>query len=426
MTTYDKQLLDDPDMVLPVFENSILQIPLSILNHYGETDAVNALQLDIGDSLAESSQVIFMLIDGLGHNATNAFESVTLFDQIRNTSLYTKISTVFPSSTAPATVAAQSGMLPVEHELLEWNIYDHCSHSVISTLPYTSVDASKELERNESVLFNGATLFEQLHPMSVLSYYFTPEAYSDSFFSGIISKGATLVPYGDRHDLQVKITDLLASHAGERVFYYVYWDEFDKAEHEAGPLSMEAERALQEVSDGFLTSFITQLPPHLSDQVSLIVSADHGQVPINPEQTIYLNELDHYLLDAYTIDEVTQTFIPPTGGTRDVFLSVKNDRVDEIAKRLSDDLKDVARVYVLTPEVKRLLFGTAEMSQSFLARLGNILILPTDYHTVWYRYDVNRYLSLKGDHGGLSEGEMYVPLILGTISALSAALQRSN
>jgi hypothetical protein len=57
-------------------------------------------------------------------------------------------------------------------------------------------------------------------------------------------------------------------------------------------------------------------------------------------------------------------------------------------------------------------FGPPPMSDFFLKRVGNLVILPHGNQTVWW-YEKGKFEQrLHGIHGGLSRQEMEIPLCL--------------
>ncbi|MBV9126051.1 MAG: phosphodiesterase, partial [Planctomycetes bacterium] len=57
-------------------------------------------------------------------------------------------------------------------------------------------------------------------------------------------------------------------------------------------------------------------------------------------------------------------------------------------------------------------FGTTQPSQTFLARVGNVLILPEPNETVWWHEYSKFAMHFAGHHGGLTPAEMEIPLFV--------------
>jgi hypothetical protein len=57
-------------------------------------------------------------------------------------------------------------------------------------------------------------------------------------------------------------------------------------------------------------------------------------------------------------------------------------------------------------------FGPTQPSREFLARVGNVVILPYQNETVWWFEEGKFDMHFKGHHGGLTPEEMEIPLLL--------------
>jgi hypothetical protein len=90
----------------------------------------------------------------------------------------------------------------------------------------------------------------------------------------------------------------------------------------------------------------------------------------------------------------------------------------DVESYLAQKLAGIASVLKTEDAVRDGLFGVGEPSRKFLRRVGNLMVLPHDAKTVWFRYRKGDSLWLKGHHGGLTEDEMTVPLASGRASEL--------
>ena len=95
----------------------------------------------------------------------------------------------------------------------------------------------------------------------------------------------------------------------------------------------------------------------------------------------------------------------PAGSPRDMFLYIKDERLDEaqafLAKRL-DGKADVVKTDSLIADGY---FGT-EISSRFRERVGNLVILTYRYESVWW-YEKDKFEQKHyGHHGGLTPQEM--------------------
>ena len=137
---------------------------------------------------------------------------------------------------------------------------------------------------------------------------------------------------------------------------------------------------------------------------------------IVPEDTTYLNGFTDVLCNLK--QGKTGKTILPTGGARDVFLHVKEEKLAETQKLLTKKIGNKAKIVETKDALNKGLFGQGEVTREFIERAGNLLILPYRNETVWFEHFTNIKYNPIGQHGGLNEEEMLVPLIVTKLSDL--------
>ena len=138
------------------------------------------------------------------------------------------------------------------------------------------------------------------------------------------------------------------------------------------------------------------------------MTSDHGQVTINPKETVYLNK-DSRILDAFKKSR-NGNMILPSGNVRDVFLWIKDEKREEIIKYIQNTYGKLCRVLKTEDAVGMGLFG--DTGSEFLQRLGNVIILPYKGNTIWYEHIKGEVVEYKGHHGGLTQDEMKIPFAM--------------
>ena len=146
-------------------------------------------------------------------------------------------------------------------------------------------------------------------------------------------------------------------------------------------------------------------------QTLLILTADHGQVEVDPRRTFYLNKMNMHI-EQYLQRNRSGKLLVPAGSARDMFLHVKEDYIDEVVVLLQQRLATIAEVYYTEQLIAQGFFGSSEPSREFLARVGNVVILPYQHETVWWYEEGKFDMHFKGHHGGLTPEEMEIPLLL--------------
>jgi hypothetical protein len=258
-----------------------------------------------------------------------------------------------------------------EHGLYEWNVYEPALGEVVTPIRY----------EDPRPFIDGATFYERLR---VPSTVFHPAAFSPSSYDRVFTAGARLRPFARLAEGIDGFFDALADGG----YAYLYWDAIDATGHRRGPDSPEFDAAAADALDR-LESGLRSVQDAL-----LLVTADHGQVTVDPEQVDYLDELWPDLGPL-----LTQR---PAGSARDVFLHTA--AAEEVAAGLAARLEGRADVRLVADMVADGLFGT--VGPRLRERLADVCVLPVAPRTAWLRSAANLAASFRGHHGGLHPDEV--------------------
>lgn len=365
--------------------------------------------------------VVLFLFDGLGYREWKRQAGKGFFGAMTTRGNVRPISTVFPSTTAAALTTVSTGLTPQEHGLPEWYVYMEEVGAVILTLPFVRAG---EWGRDTLLgamdprdLFDGRTIFRRLRDSGVPSASFASRTLANSAYSRLSRRGANVVPYMSASDLSVSLRRHLETSRGPK-FIYVYWSSVDTLEHAYGPNTDEAGVEASLISHALQEGFLNRLSRGVAKRTLVMATADHGQLNVNPRKTLYLNRF-RKVTDSLN-SSPSGAKIPPWGSARDVYLSVKEDRLSEMETYLSGKLEGVASVLRTDEAVRLGLFGLGRPTRRFLRRVGNLMILPHGRKMVWYRYAKGESLDMKGHHGGLSRDEMTIPFAVARVSDLQS------
>ena len=139
---------------------------------------------------------------------------------------------------------------------------------------------------------------------------------------------------------------------------------------------------------------------------------------INPATTVYLNQ--HNLLRGLRPLLSTNLHgepLVPAGSARDLFLHVKPAALDDAEDLLRRALSSHAMIVRTSELIKDGFFGPANerISQSFLERVGNLVLLPYKGESVYWHERGRFEQRFFGHHGGLTRDEMEIPLLTATL-----------
>ncbi len=413
-----------PGAVMPDYSGYCLSgVPWTILTTLGVKSERPGLPPDAFGSVETSGveNVVLFVFDGLGNREWQRQAGRGFFGAMSARGYVRPISTVFPSTTAAALTTISTGLTPQEHGLPEWYVYMEEVGAVILTLPFVRAG---EWGRDTLLgsmdprdLFDGRTIFRRLRDSGVLSASFASRSLANSAYSRVSRRGAEVVPYISASDLSVSLRRRLETSRGRR-FFYVYWSSVDTLEHAYGPNTDEAGVEASLISHALQEGFLNTLSREVAKRTLVMATADHGQLNVNPRETLYLNR-SRKVMDSLNLSP-SGAKIPPWGSARDAYLSVKQDHLSEVESYLSTKLQGVASVLRTGEAVQLGLFGVGRPTRRFLRRVGNLMILPHGKKTVWYRYEKGESLEMRGHHGGLSRDEMTIPFAVARASHLQS------
>lgn len=378
-----------------------------------------------GCDLSGVTHVVVFLVDGFGHHQwqmyRNRLDVLKAFD---DHGMVRPIDTVFPSSTPVAlTTLNSNGRVPCEHGLIDWWMYVKDIDDIIATLPFKAMgagpaDSLLEAGLSAKTLYNGPTTFEALTAEGIKSRVIIKRGYANSAYSSVAHANAETIAIDDHKDLFVSLAKVITEPSEVPCYTYVYWGNIDETGHTYGLDSDEYNVAVETFFAEF-SHFMGSIDQGTLEEVLYVVTADHGQVNIDPEKTFYLDELEGLEL-LFGVSEHGKTILP-WGGPREVFLSIKPGECDRAARAIHDALGEYVQVIKAQDALEAGLLGKSRVHHPDLySRMGDLIVLPTHAHTVWYRHPSNEPPQLKARHGGLTSQELQIPFAVARASDLAS------
>jgi predicted AlkP superfamily pyrophosphatase or phosphodiesterase len=184
----------------------------------------------------------------------------------------------------------------------------------------------------------------------------------------------------------------------------LYFDKIDAISHEYGPTAPQTEAEIET----FLLMMETYFERIFNGKkrVLFLMTADHGQVEIDPKTTIYMNtHPDFKGVERFIKTNRKGELLVPAGSARDMFMYIHAGMLDEAQGFLAKRFEGRADVVKIEALIHAGYFG-AEVSSRLRERVGNLVILPYRYESVWW-YEKGKYeQKFYGHHGGLTPQEM--------------------
>ncbi len=320
----------------------------------------------------ERERVGVVLLDGFGRRFLERHARHPFLRRLE----VTELTAQFPSTTTAHVTTMHTGGPVGEHGLYEWNVYEPAIDQVIVPLRFQGLDPE--------VLIQGPTLYERLAEAGVRSVVMHPSSFSPSTFDRVSTAGARLAPFASLGQGVAAFVKALADPG----YVYFYWDRIDADGHHHGPASPQFDAAALEALDA-LERGLRTIPGAL-----LLVTADHGQVAVDPARVDYLDELWPPLRGRLRHR--------PAGSARDVFLHT--DATEEVTRELAARLEDRAEVHAVAELVAAGRFGT--VGPRLRARLADVCVLPAAGRMAWLRSAAGVETHFRGHHGGLHPDEV--------------------
>ncbi|MGI0482773.1 alkaline phosphatase family protein [Geminocystis sp. CENA526] len=401
-------------------------IPNTIAGLFDLEQQGRKLPKDTLNALKEKySTVVFFFLDAFGWSFFQQALSMDLpavkrFVNDGNVSL---ITSMFPSTTAVHVHTFNTNIPPSQTGIYEWRMYEKSIDTLISPLMFSTVEdihiKDKDHKRDTLVtrgiakpedIFTVSPYYRFLQTNGITVYDFCPQEFVNSSYNTVVTAEINRIGYesyetGIKHLYEKVFESRKQKEKG--TFIKFYSPLFDSVSHDKGGNSQELNDALKYFFTLLENEFFKPLSQDNGKDVAIILSADHGHIDINPNETIYLDKEMPEIIDYFA---TTNSGIPlyPCGSRRDLFLHVKEEYRQELKRKLSKILEGKAKVFYIEEIMK--LFGDIEVSKRFEENVGNLVILPLGNQGVFLAGENGKYKKGNiGEHGGLSSEEMDIP-----------------
>jgi len=360
----------------------------------------------------EYDAVVLFLVDGFGWCFFEKFQEMPFLRRLATGGTLEKLTSQFPSTTAAHVTTIHTGLPVGESGIYEWFYYEPQVDRIIAPLlfSYAGDDVRDTLKGNVKAneLYPSQTLYQELKALGIDSHVFGVRDYTPSTYTNVVTKGAELHSFKTLPEALVNLGILLESSRAPAYINF-YFENIDSTCHKYGPTSLQIEAEI-EAYLLIMDYFFTQIFPS-KKKVLLLLTADHGASEVDPETTIFLNKDKRFKgLERFIQTNRSGELLIPAGSARDMFLYIKDGLLDEAEEFLGKQLEEKAEVVKSTWLIENGYFGS-KISPKFQERVGNLVILPYRYKSVWW-YEKDRFEQrFYGHHGGLTPQEMGIPFI---------------
>jgi hypothetical protein len=370
----------------------------------------------LGINYRRFKRVICFFIDALGWRFVQPrIATSPLLQAIHTHGTIAQLTSQFPSTTAAHMTAFHTGLPPAQSGIYEWQYYEPLLDALICPLPYSWAGKRRRESLLESnvpphMLLPQQTLYTELLSHEIQSTCYIPAEYADSTYSKQLTKGASRKGFAT---LSEGLQQIVEQCQRDDVPSYInlYHPSIDTIGHRHGPLSEQMEAEIDLVLHTIEQDFFRPMFGHTDDTLFLM-TADHGQVEVSPDNTTYLNQ-QSWFQPLIPMLQTNRAGIPliPAGSCRDMFLYIKPDHLEEVESTCRTHLKGIADVISTKALMDAGYFGGDAFADSFLGRIAQLAILPYKHEAVWW-YEKGIYgQNHRGHHGGLTPDELHIPLL---------------
>ncbi len=327
------------------------------------------------ETVLDARVVVLLVLDGLGWDALQAHPGLmpTLHGMTGGA-----VTTVVPSTTAAALTSITTGLSPAEHGVIGFRVA--VDGDVLNVLGWQMAKAKRApdpfvIQRHPPFLGRAVTVV-------------TSSSFRNSGFTRVHLRDTEFVGWRAESTLVEHLRNLTR---GKATFVYSYYPGIDEVAHEFG-LHDGYYTAELAATDRLVAAVLDALPA----DAALVVTADHGQVHLDPESWLPLGDVEPYVAFG-------------SGDGRFRYLHAEKGAADDLAAAAKETFG--GRAWVLTRT--ELLDGGSlgpEPSPATRRRVGDVVLAARD-DVAFIDPAMPRELGLRSAHGSMTSTEMLVPCL---------------
>lgn len=358
------------------YNECLTNLACSIQKYFGLNTKHNSIEYI--DNLLNEKQpknVVVMLFDGMGSRILDRIldkDSFFIKNKVK------EITTVFPATTTAATTSIRTGLNPIEHGWLGWNMY-------IAPINETITLFKNREKGKEGVISNNFLKVKE----KLVQRTITDEINENTQYNAI-----ELFPFGEnKYNNLEEMLEIIKEECNkeEKRYIYAYDTEPDHTMHDFGPDDDEVRKLIKIRNDK-----VEQLCEELNDSIIIII-ADHGHKEV---EHIYLKKYPKIMEMLERITSLEQ---------RAVSFKIKKEYKGQFTKEFNKNFGKDFKLYSQSEIIKSHLFGYGNENELFRDAIGDFIAIAENSNKCIIT-DGDEVL--KSQHAGYSEDEIYVPLIV--------------
>jgi len=367
------------EIVYPDYNNSILEIPNSILKYCGVVPKHKTSPVLDEYLKKDYKNVIVMLFDGMGIDCIQ--DNLPTKDSIFHANKKQDMHSVFLCTTTAATTSMRTALSPIEHGWLGWSCY------------FKELDKLVNIFMNDDgVKCDGVPVAEYDVARKYMPY---KEIFQLINEQGNGTKACSVSRFGM---IQIDDLDGLFSKTktlcndDEKRFIYTYWGEPDHLMHVNGCYDYSVKEAVVDIQKR-----VEKFTQDVEDTL-IIVTADHGLL----DSTVKV--INHY-------PEINDCLRHPVGlEPRCNSFYIKDGMIDKFVELFKKEFGDQYILFTKDEFIKKEFLGPGKPHPKSYDFLGDIIAVAVGDIAIWNDNGADKIF--KALHAGMTEKEMMVPLIV--------------
>ena len=399
------------DALHPAYENqSLLNVPSTLCDWFSAPGLPHpTLGLSELNDLAEGcQQIILVLIDAVSHKRFR--EWITRIDlEFQSTlqdSYLFPLTSIVPSTTCTVMTTLWTGRSPAEHGILGYELFLR-EYGLIANM-ITHSPAS--FEGRSGLLYHAGFQPETALPVPTLGTHLSKagaEVFAllssqihNSGLSRMLYPSVNTYGFRTHTDLWIQVRHLAEMKLTKPRLIWVYYGIVDNYSHHYGPDSEQAEAEFVTFLNTMYRVFLSRYVGNTHQKTLLMILSDHGQLhtPKNPNYDLS----NHPTL-------IDRLHMLPTGENRLAYLYPRPGQSEAIQEYIARTWPGMFQILPSSHALENGLFGPGESTREARSRIGDYLVISQGDAYLWWSPKPNHLL---GRHGGLSEDEMIVPLLV--------------
>jgi predicted AlkP superfamily pyrophosphatase or phosphodiesterase len=340
--------------------------------------------------IRRAKNTVLIVIDGMGYEyILKHRKGGFLYKNLRG-----KVMSTMPSTTAAAITTYHTGLATNEHAQTGWFMYLKEIGAVAKLLPFAIRYGNHYIDPDLSkIFFPYGNVYQKIKAKSCIVM---PRTLVESVYTDAHTANARKLGYDNLDGFVKKIRRAIAGSG--RKYVYAYWPLFDSLAHNYGTESRVTLRHFKEIENAL---YVLSCKLQKTD-TNLIITADHGFIDTEGSKVLWVE--DHRVLqDCLTL--------PLCGETRLAYCYVKPSMKRIFESYVRKKLNKYCSLYTSRQLINKGFFGLGKSSKNLIDRIGDYTIIMKENYIIRDRVLGERRYYHKGNHGGISKEEIYVPLV---------------